>query len=81
MTNTETIRDDRDNSLGSQITNDTPAVTSPQIAAGCTAAGPDGEVREDAAKRNGIGWLMIVLVFFCMMIVPFAIGAIILFGR
>ena len=79
MANTESMRDERGNVRDSQTANTASALRPSPTVAGRSAVGPQGYVREDAAERHGIGWLMIVLVFFCMMIVPFAIGAIVLF--
>ena len=44
-------------------------------------ANQSGTTRSQLAKRGGIGWLMAVLVFSCIALVPFVVAAIVLLGH
>ena len=81
MVSVNTIRDLGNNGTPSPSVGDANAQVSSQAMTDADPPKQSVAARGDLAKRGGIGWLMAVLVFSCIALVPFIVAAIVLLGH
>ena len=80
MANAHTIRDPRNQAKSPPTPGDMNLSAPSQTMTGSTPASRDAGTRNDHAKGRDIGWLMTVLVFSCMALMPFIIAVMLVFG-
>ncbi|MEO7065466.1 MAG: hypothetical protein ABI114_01025 [Rhodanobacter sp.] len=76
-----TIRDLGNDATLSPTVGDANASASVPIMTGAAPSNLGVSTSGQPAKGSGIGWLMMIVVFSCIAVVPFVIAAIVLLGR
>ena len=81
MVSVNTIRDLGNDGTPSPSVGDANAQASSQALTDAASPTQSVTARGQLAERRGIGWLMAVLVFSCIALVPFIVAAIVLLGH
>ena len=81
MVSVNTIRDPLHEATPSPSVGDANSPASPQTRKDAAPSNERVTTHGQIAKAGGIGWLMAVLVFSCIALVPFVVAAIVLLGH